>query len=76
VNFYEWLMTQHGRSDEVGQFSRIVASNKKWPKDSWRLCILLRRYSYSVTELPPDLFRERRLLKIAHKEWRKKEVTP
>jgi hypothetical protein len=60
--FYEWLLSQRERRDDVGGFALIAASDKKFPRQSHRLYILLRHCGDN-----PML---RRICKKAHAEFR------
>jgi uncharacterized protein YozE (UPF0346 family) len=63
--FYDWLSSQHTRSDDVGKFALFVSTDKTFPRQSHRLYLLL-KYCGGNAGL-------RRLVKRAHREWRRDE---
>ncbi len=60
--FYQWLLTQREREDDIGRFAILASADRKFPKRSHRLFMLL-RYCGANEEL-------RRAVKKAHSEWR------
>lgn len=62
VPFYEWLMEQRNRCDDVGRMAVIVASDNGYPRHQVKLRHHLDYYSSF-----PAL---REVLRLAHREWR------
>jgi uncharacterized protein YozE (UPF0346 family) len=60
--FYQWLLAQRERRDDVGRFAVLASQDKTFPRRSHRLFRLLRYYSTQ-----PQM---RQALKQAHAEWR------
>lgn len=58
--FTKWLSRQVLRHDAVGAFALAALADPAYPRESWRLHILLRR---CAEPLRPGL-------KLAHAEWR------
>jgi uncharacterized protein YozE (UPF0346 family) len=63
MTFFQWLITQRDRHDDLGRFAVLASADKSFPKKSRQLGVFLQYYEDSL-EL-------RRVMKWAHREWRK-----
>jgi hypothetical protein len=61
VNFYDWLMRQAHRNDDVGTLADYAHDNPAFPRTR-RLYILLKSTNNPIL---------RSCIKTAHREWRK-----
>lgn len=62
MTFFNWLVQQTSRADDVGTFARYAASDKAFPRQRSELHVVLLRYEGMPTH--------RDGAKQAHREWR------
>lgn len=62
MTFYDWLMAQRLRVDDVGRLALLAQTDKRFPRRSSRLYLIL---AWSEPQRPL-----RQAVKKAHREWR------